>query len=149
MKAGEIADEFRQDMSLLKPGASTVFTKSWDTKKAEKGAIYYVVGFVRYAGAASEPRSVVFSTNQFPEAQFSYTSEKPVVKQKIDFDGSMSRDTDGTIARYLWEFGDGGTAEGMEAIHGYSLPGENTVTLIVTDNEGATDKMKETVSVGE
>lgn len=149
MKAGEVVDELRQDMSALKPGASTTFKESWNTDNAEKGAIYYAVGFVRYAGAASEPQSMMFSTNKFPKAQFSYSPEEAVVKQEVTFDAAMSTDPDGTITQYAWEFGDGGTAEDMEATHSYALPGEYTVTLTVTDNEGATKKMKETIAVGE
>lgn len=149
MKAGEVLDELRQSMGTLEPGASTTFKEVWNTDKAEKGAIYYVVGFVRYAGMASEPKSVVFSTNQFPKAQFSFIPEESVARQEISFDGAASSDPDGTIALYTWNFGDGGKAEGMEATHSYSLPGEYTVTLTVTDNEGATNKGVETVVVGE
>jgi len=149
MKDGEVMDEIRQDMSALEPGASAAFRESWNTDAVEKGAIYYAVGFVRYAGTASEPHSKAFSTNQFPHAQFSYTPEKPLVKQDITFDAAMSADPDGSVVQYAWDFGDGGKTEGVEAIHHYSLPGEYTVTLTVTDNEGATDKAMETLVVGE
>lgn len=149
MKKGKVVDELKQNMALLKPGAAMMFQKSWSTEKAEKGAIYYVVGFVRYEGMASEPKSAMFSTNRFPKAQFIYTPEKPVVNEEITFDASNSTDADGKIVEFRWEFGDGGTSKSKETTHRYSLPGDYNVTLTITDNEGATDKIKETVSVGE
>jgi PKD repeat protein len=55
-----------------------------------------------------------------------------------NFNGSPSSDSDGTIATYLWEFGDGRSALGAIVTHTYSTPGIYLATLTVTDNEGAT-----------
>nr|MBC8233529.1 PKD domain-containing protein [bacterium] len=65
----------------------------------------------------------------------------------IDFDGSASTDADGTIASYNWDFGDGNVAEGDNATHTYAAAGEYTVTLTVTDDQGApsTAEIKVTV----
>jgi PKD repeat protein len=54
------------------------------------------------------------------------------------FDGSTSKDSDGTIASYAWNFGDGTTGTGQTASHTYSAAGAQTVTLTVTDNSNAT-----------
>ncbi len=51
--------------------------------------------------------------------------------------GSASSDPDGTIASYAWNFGDGATATGVTANHTYATSGNETVTLLVTDNLGA------------
>jgi hypothetical protein len=53
-------------------------------------------------------------------------------------DASASADSDGTIQRYSWDFGDGGSGSGVAAQHAYAQPGSNLVTLTVTDNAGAT-----------
>ncbi len=57
--------------------------------------------------------------------------------QQISFDGSRSRDDDGEISVYSWNFGDGISAEGVKVNHIYKTPGTYTVTLSVTDNAGA------------
>lgn len=55
----------------------------------------------------------------------------------IAFDGRRSFDADGAIASYLWDFGDGTTAAGSQPRHAYRVPGDYTVTLTVTDADGA------------
>ncbi len=57
----------------------------------------------------------------------------------VMFNGSGSYDTDGTIASYMWDFGDGSTGTGVMPMHTYSAAGTYTVTLTVADDEGATD----------
>ena len=60
------------------------------------------------------------------------------VGQVIQFDGSLSEDEGGTIVSYLWNFGDGTTGTGVNPSHTYTAVGQYTVTLTVTDNDGAT-----------
>ncbi|EXJ13943.1 PKD domain-containing protein [Imhoffiella purpurea] len=52
----------------------------------------------------------------------------------LSFDASASRDPDGAIRRYVWDFGDGETAEGLQATHVYREPGDYEVELTVTDD---------------
>ncbi len=61
-------------------------------------------------------------------------------------DGSASSDPDGTIGSYAWTFGDGATASGPTASHTYAAAGDFTITLTVTDNDGATNSTSQTVS---
>lgn len=58
--------------------------------------------------------------------------------QAISFDGSGSSDSDGTIANYHWDFGDGATGDGANVNHTYVSAGAYNVTLTVTDDDGAT-----------
>ncbi|MGH1523721.1 PKD domain-containing protein [Leifsonia sp. L25] len=82
-------------------------------------------------------------TNQPPVAAFTYGTNGLTVS----VDGSASSDPDGTIAGYAWTFGDGGTASTATATHQYAAAGSYTVTLKVTDNQGATNSLSKTVSV--
>ena len=56
-----------------------------------------------------------------------------------DFDATASTDSDGTIDDYAWDFGDGQTGTGSTADHVYDKPGTYAVTLVVTDDDDATD----------
>lgn len=78
------------------------------------------------------------STNDLPIADLS--AGEPYhgnVGDTITFNGSRSRDTDGTITKYSWLFGDNTNATGAVVQHTYTKKGNYTVTLTVTDNEGA------------
>jgi PKD repeat protein len=59
-------------------------------------------------------------------------------EEVVSFDGSLSYDPDGTIVRYFWDFGNGDTATGVEVSTSYTEKGLYTVTLTVTDDDGAT-----------
>ncbi len=56
---------------------------------------------------------------------------------QVSFDGSESSDSDGSIESYFWNFGDGETASGVSATHGFVRPGTYSVTLTVQDDAGA------------
>jgi hypothetical protein len=61
-----------------------------------------------------------------------------LVGRRIFFDGSGSKDSDGTILTYIWIFGDGETASGVTTSHAYISEGEFTVELATLDNLGGT-----------
>jgi PKD repeat protein len=93
---------------------------------------------------------LVGSASTPPVAQFSYTPEKPLVNETVIFDASESYDPDGTIESYEWNFGDGSPNETLPTPlieHAYSAPGNYTVTLVVTDNEGLEDSTSVVVRV--
>ena len=60
---------------------------------------------------------------------------------QFGFDGSQSSDPDGQIVSYSWDFGDGFTDTGAVVVHEFAALDANnpyTVTLVVTDDDGAT-----------
>jgi hypothetical protein len=85
-------------------------------------------------GSSGEPE------NAKPVAKASPgTSYSGVVNVEILFDGSTSNDSDGNITQWSWNFGDNSTGIGATIRHAYTQAGNYTVTLTVTDNDGATD----------
>lgn len=65
-----------------------------------------------------------------------------------NFNGSTSSDPDGTISSYSWNFGDGSAlGTGATPSHTYAAAGTYTVTLTVTDNQGATGSVPHDVTV--
>ncbi|BAA79259.2 ABC transporter, substrate-binding protein precursor [Aeropyrum pernix K1] len=67
------------------------------------------------------------------------------VGEVIEFDGTLSKDPDGKIVEYVWDFGDGTTAFGAKVSHAYELPGSYIVVLTVKDDKGAVDTNDETL----
>ena len=60
-----------------------------------------------------------------------------------------SSDSDGTVAGWAWSFGDGGTSTVQNPSHIYASSGTYSVTLTVTDNDGATNSTSQSVTVTE
>ena len=92
---------------------------------------------------------VITPINILPTASFIYTPSNPIVNQTITFNASESYDPDGNITNYKWNFGEGNITNTTEPIitHSYSQVGTYTVTLTVTDNEGAIDATSQNVTV--
>lgn len=90
---------------------------------------------------------VLLSTR--PNAQ--PTARMTVQCQQLDcsFDATTSTDADGSITGYHWDFGDGTTATGSTARHTYSSGGARTVTLTVTDDDGAVGTSTQEVSLSD
>lgn len=82
-----------------------------------------------------------------PIASFAYSPENPAVNQTITFNASSSYDPDGTVVSYNWSYGDGYFGAGEVTTHSYSLPANYTVTLTITDDDGATNTTSKVVNV--
>jgi PKD repeat protein len=89
--------------------------------------------FFVQAPAANQPPTAVFSTS--------------CSGLRCAVDASGSSDPDGSIVSYAWDFGDGTQGSGVDATHTYAEAGSYTITLTVTDNDGATGVLTHDVSV--
>ncbi|MGC4110223.1 MAG: PKD domain-containing protein [Nocardioides sp.] len=79
-----------------------------------------------------------------PTAAFTWSADHSTVK----VDGSSSTSSDGSITDYLWDFGDGTGAHGATFNHTYTAAGSYIVKLTVTDGDGTTGSVSQTVTVG-
>lgn len=85
--------------------------------------------------------------NSAPTARVSVDSTAVTVNETVSFDGSGSSDSDGSIVGYNWDFGDGTTATGQTVSHSYDRAGEYTVSLTVSDDDGASATDRVTITV--
>lgn len=85
---------------------------------------------------AGGPRQLSIVPDQSPIASFSFSAGKAA--SATYFNGLASSDSDGSIARFDWSFGDGATAAngGPIPTHIYAKAGAYPVGLTVTDKEG-------------
>ncbi|NYZ66229.1 PKD domain-containing protein [Endozoicomonas sp. SM1973] len=83
-------------------------------------------------------------TKKPPVAGFNYQVTGLTVKFV-----STSKDSDGNITRYKWNFGDGNTSAAANPTHKYAKAGTYTATLAVTDDDGLTDQAQKGVTVSD
>ena len=101
-------------------------------------------------GATSQASTTVtVTTNTQPPVANSGGPYSGTVNVPINFNGAASRDPDGSVVSYLWNFGDGTTASGVTAVHAYAAAGSYTVRLTVTDNDGLTNSASTTAQVSD
>ncbi len=82
---------------------------------------------------------ITVTNNAAPNAVASAIPASGIAPLNVQFTGSNSNDSDGTITNYAWNFGDGGNAATANPLHTYNTPGSFSASLIVTDNNGAKD----------
>jgi PKD repeat protein len=88
--------------------------------------------------------------NNPPMASFTATPSSGLVPLQVEFDPSASTDSNGSIKRWDWNFGDGSTLpdiRGIRPTHVYAAVGTYTATLTVTDDDGITDDATQQIEV--
>jgi chitodextrinase len=127
--------------ALLKFVAAPATTTS-DTGLAASTSYSYQVSAIDNATnqsartAAKTVSTPACTTNQAPIANAGVDQSAQTLVS-LTFNGSASRDPDGSISSYLWTFGDATIGNGATVSHAYAAAGTYTVTLTVTDNAGA------------
>jgi PKD repeat protein/ribosomal protein L40E len=85
--------------------------------------------------------------NVLPVASFTLSPSTQETNNPVAFNAAGSSDSDGSIASYAWDFGDGNTGSGVTASNSYSTAGTYTVKLTVTDDEGAKATTTKTITI--
>lgn len=100
--------------------------------------LYSGYGEYRLAGSFTPQGS-----NVAPNAALSATPDTGPAPLNVTLDASASGDTDGTIVKYEYDFGEGGGFQDMgtdtSVVHSYAGAGGYTARVRVTDNGGLTD----------
>jgi len=99
-------------------------------------------------GSASHTVNVIQTIpNEPPIAEFSFSPNTGIYPLLVTFDASASRDPDGSIVQYSWDFGDGRTGSGRVVTHNYTRGGTFLIRLTVRDNSGGTATRSRTITV--
>ncbi|UMY53577.1 MULTISPECIES: S8 family serine peptidase [Paenibacillus] len=136
----------------------TYFTSS--SLNLEGGVIVIRVRDAAGNEVETEAPGRLYVTNgggQNPDPNPPTSNEKPVAiiqanesakkNKNVQFNAKASRDVDGEIVSYSWNFGDGDTAVGSKVKHKFTTAGTYTVELTVTDNDGASGKTVHTITI--
>jgi len=134
----------RQDAAPALTGAQSIAI-SPGGNHAYVGGASSVAAYDLSAAAVLTPRGAALTTNGAhgslaitpnigPQAKLDPTPAP--AESSSGFQGGGSTDEDGSVSRWLWDFGDGTTAEGAAVTHKYANQGAYTVRLTVTDDEG-------------
>ncbi|MDM7855569.1 PKD domain-containing protein [Cellulomonas alba] len=118
---------------------STTSSTSGLQAKGTVGVSAYLSGNVTNAPIAYRFDDLKVTTAQpvlVPNAVPTAKVASKVSDLAAHLDGSASTDSDGTIASYTWNFGDGTTGTGAVVDHAYAKAGTYTASLTVTDNDG-------------
>ena len=101
---------------------------------------YTVTVTVTDDDGAIDVATLTVTPNAPPRASFT----SACISLKCTFDGSASSDADGTIASFVWNFGDGSAASGQTVAHRYTASGNYVVTLTATDDDNLTGAKSQT-----
>jgi 6-phosphogluconolactonase (cycloisomerase 2 family) len=130
----------------LSPSARFLYATNGDSNNitayaiGSDGALSQIPGSPFSKGIDSPgPESMAMLPNQGPTGRFSVSTSKSGTL--AHFDATASDDSDGRVARYDWDFGDGTVLPngGSTPSHTYTRSGTFTITLTVTDDEGCSD----------
>lgn len=87
------------------------------------------------------------NNNQPPLALFTTSAVQGTGTLTVQLNATAANDADGTITNYAWTSSAGHTASAATASMNFTAPGNYTITLKVTDNQGTTSQASKTVSV--
>lgn len=104
----------------------------------EKGGTYTITLTVIDNKGKENSKQQTIKVNYLPKPKIDIEKTEVKVNENISFSAENSKDIDGTIKEYFWDFGDSSNATGVEVFHQYKEEGTYTVILMVKDDMGAT-----------
>ncbi len=140
---------------LTQGNYTVVMPSTWTTSQGD------VYNFSRWEDTSTNPsRTITLNSDVTitatyeqalvnPTASFTFLPTEPVVDKSITFNATASKDPDGTVVSYVWEFGDGTSDNGTIVEHAYTTAGTYDVTLTVTDDDGLSHTTTKSVTVTE
>lgn len=141
----------------LVPSASGKVTFTWDLTGASGGkhtlrAVLDPTGVVSEDDETDNSADKDVTVNLPPTAKATSSQEFAYTNTAITFTASGSSDSDGTLQKYLWYYGDGKVGQGMNVSHTYAdgSPPDGkyyNITLVVTDNDGGVGSATITVRI--
>jgi PKD repeat protein len=126
------------------------YTATNETIEGTYNITVYISPVVDETNTANNVQNLTVLMRLLPVAFFIFSPTEPVIDEEISFDASASYVPglpEGTIDRYIWDFGDGFNATGKIVTHSYADPGTYSVKLTVVDNENLTSIKTMAVSV--
>jgi PKD repeat protein len=137
----------RYDWNFGDGGFGSGVTESHRFNRA--GAFTVTLTVTDSAGkTGTSTKSLTVGNTIGPTAAYTVSPATINVGQVAFFDGTVSTATPGrTITRYEWNFGDNVPVEGPRVERVFTRAGGYTVTLTVTDSNGATDVETKTVTI--
>lgn len=100
-------------------------------------------------GATGTVTKSISVSNVTPIARFTFSPSRPKANEEVTFNASASVDLDGQIAAYEWDWNSDGFFEARTLSpiinHSFNYCGIYTVTLKVTDNDGASNSTRHAV----
>lgn len=138
-------------------GASAMVTWSWNFGNGnssalfEPGAIYlseqkYTVTLTAKDGANTSVKSMDIFVYKKPTIDFSATPSSGCIPLTVSFTANATAG-DGTIAEYVWDYGDGKTEQGaglQKTSHEYTDPQTPPITLTATNSYGCYSTLTKT-----
>jgi len=115
-----------------------------DHEYADSGVYTVTLTVTDDDGATASTSADKTVSNRPPVAYFTENATTVKTGEVIHFDASESYDLDGNIVSYFWDFGDGTNDTGVAVDHAYAKAGNYTVTLTVTDDDGASSSVNAT-----
>ncbi|MFZ4707961.1 MAG: PKD domain-containing protein, partial [Bacteroidales bacterium] len=124
-------------------GSSNFSTLQNPTHVYSVPGVYLVTLITANYNGCSDTARMSVNVNAAPVADF--TSTTGCVDMPTTFTAIVANPN--AIANYLWNFGDGGSANTAIASHNYNAQGNYLVTLTITDTTGCTGQHTETITI--